>query len=76
MPEGEMICLKAGWLNIEYVKQADKMKAGVYAKVNEYGLVQDVCGAPLFDSPGTAPEGQAFFLLMEAAAKACQKQQL
>jgi hypothetical protein len=26
-----------------------------------------VCGAPHFDHSGTAPEGQAFFLLMEAA---------
>ena len=62
--------VKAGWLNIKYVEPADKMRAGVYVKVDEYGLVQDVCGAPVFDSPGTAPEGQAFFLLMEAAAKA------
>lgn len=33
-----------------------------------YGFVHDVCGAPDFAHPGTAPEGQAFFLLMEAAA--------
>lgn len=62
--------VKAGWLNKSYLKQADKMRLGVYSKVDEFGLVQGVCGAPKFDSPGTAPEGQAFFLLMETAAKA------
>lgn len=61
--------VKAGWLDKGYIGQAEKMRAGVYTKVDKYGLVQDVCGAPVFDSPGTAPEGQAFFLLMEAAAK-------
>jgi hypothetical protein len=35
--------------------------------VDTYGLVQGVCGAPTFDKPGVAPEGQAFFLMMEAA---------
>ena len=38
-------------------------------KVDAHGLVQGVCGAPRFDRPGTAPEGQAFFLLMEAACR-------
>jgi len=28
-----------------------------------------VCGAPNFDRSGTATEGQAFFLLMEAARR-------
>jgi unsaturated rhamnogalacturonyl hydrolase len=65
--------VKAGWLDMAYIRDADKMRAGAYCKVDEYGLVQDVCGAPTFESPGTAPEGQAFFILMEAAAKACQK---
>jgi unsaturated rhamnogalacturonyl hydrolase len=26
-----------------------------------------VCGSPKFDHPGTATEGQVFFILMEAA---------
>lgn len=41
----------------------------VFLKVDEFGLVQDVCGAPNFESAGTAVEGQAFFLLMEAAVQ-------
>jgi hypothetical protein len=41
----------------------------VYRKVDSSGYVQGVFGAPNFDRAGTAPEGQAFFLLMEAAWK-------
>lgn len=59
----------AGWLSSEYLKYADKAREAAHKKVDKYGLVQDVCGAPNFDSPGIAPEGQAFFLLMEAAAR-------
>jgi hypothetical protein len=30
----------------------------VYRKVDNFGLVQGVCGVPNFDRPGTATEGQ------------------
>jgi rhamnogalacturonyl hydrolase YesR len=60
--------LQGGWLDAAYRGLADGMRAAAHAKVDQYGLVQDVCGAPEFNHPGTAPEGQAFFLLMEAAA--------
>jgi hypothetical protein len=43
------------------------MRAAAHQHVDEFGLVWDVCGAPNFDRPGVATEGQAFFLLMEAA---------
>jgi unsaturated rhamnogalacturonyl hydrolase len=56
-----------GWLDATYLDAADRMRQAAHAKVDDEGLVQDVCGAPAFDHPGTAPEGQAFFLLMEAA---------
>jgi len=56
-----------GWLGTAYLDTADHMRQAAHAKVDGYGLVQDVCGAPHFDRPGTASEGQAFFLLMEAA---------
>ncbi|RPH61723.1 MAG: glycosyl hydrolase [Chloroflexi bacterium] len=56
-----------GWLDKAYLARADAMRESVYQKVDEFGLVQGVCGAPNFDHPGTATEGQAFFLLMEAA---------
>ena len=41
--------------------------AAALAEVDCYGLVRNVCGAPTFDKPGVAPEGQAFHILMEAA---------
>jgi hypothetical protein len=61
--------VKAGWLDIVYAQRADAMRAAVHAKVDKYGLVHGVCGAPNFDRSGTATEGQAFFLLMEAARR-------
>ena len=56
-----------GWLERGYLGAADLMRDAVHAKVDENGLVQGVCGSPDFDHPGVATEGQAFFLLMEAA---------
>jgi unsaturated rhamnogalacturonyl hydrolase len=61
--------VKGGWLDKSYLKYAMKMRRAAYSKVDAFGLVQGVCGAPNFDHPGTATEGQAFFLLMEAAYK-------
>jgi unsaturated rhamnogalacturonyl hydrolase len=59
--------VKAGWLSPAYLEHADRMREAVYPKVDAFGLVQGVCGAPNFNRSGTATEGQAFFLLMEAA---------
>jgi rhamnogalacturonyl hydrolase YesR len=59
--------LAGGWLPAAYRERADRMRAAVHNKVDEAGYVRGVCGAPGFDHPGTAPEGQAFFMLMEAA---------
>lgn len=61
--------VRRGYLGREYLEQADFMREAVYARVDADGLVQGVCGAPFFDWPGAATEGQAFFLLMEAAYK-------
>lgn len=61
--------VKAGYLNKEYLIFADNAREAVHNKVDEYGFVRDVCGMPNFDSPGIATEGQAFFLLMEAAKR-------
>ncbi|MGF7141354.1 glycoside hydrolase family 88 protein [Roseimarinus sediminis] len=59
--------LKSKWLSEDYLDAALQMRKAAHAKVDEWGYVQDVCGAPWFDTPGRATEGQAFFLLMEAA---------
>ncbi len=61
-----------GWLDAQYLQPAETMRRGAHGKVDPYGLVQGVCGAPHFDHPGTAVEGQAFFLLMEAAYRDLQ----
>jgi len=60
--------VRAGWLPNEYLAPADRMRVAARAKVDANGFVQDVCGAPDFKHAGVSPEGQAFFLMMEAAA--------
>lgn len=59
--------VEGGWLDRSYVKPANRMREAARGKVDRYGLVQGVCGVPDFDRSYVAPEGQAFFLLMEAA---------
>ncbi len=61
--------IKGGWFDRSYKARADAMRAAAHAKVDGLGLVQGVCGSPTFEAPGTATEGQAFFILMEAAAR-------
>ena len=62
--------VNAGWLVPGWLRLADKCRKTAEKKMDEYGLIQGVCGAPHFISPGVAPEGQAFYLMMEAAAMA------
>jgi rhamnogalacturonyl hydrolase YesR len=57
------------WLEKRYLETALKMRKAVHKKVDAHGFVQGVCGAPFFNKPGRATEGQAFFILMEAAIK-------
>jgi rhamnogalacturonyl hydrolase YesR len=57
------------WLNPSYLPTADTLYKAVNTKVDSYGLVRGCCGAPSFDKPGVSPEGQAFYLLMDAAKK-------
>ena len=61
--------VKAGWLPKTYLKEAEIMRRAARGKVDDLGYVRDVCGSPTFEAPGTATEGQAFFILMEAAAR-------
>ena len=59
--------VSGGWLDAALLPHAEKARAAALAEVDRYGLVRNVCGAPHFDRPGVAPEGQAFHVLMEAA---------
>ena len=59
--------MKAGWLDAGCLDAAERVYAAARQEVDDYGLVRNVCGMPSFDHPGVAPEGQAFYILMEAA---------
>jgi unsaturated rhamnogalacturonyl hydrolase len=61
--------LIAGWLPGTYEEPARSLRQAVCGKVDRFGLVRDVCGAPHFDRPGVAAEGQAFHLMLDAAAQ-------
>ncbi|HVO38475.1 MAG TPA: glycoside hydrolase family 88 protein [Spirochaetia bacterium] len=61
--------MAGGWLESSCRKPAEAMRNAARSKVDRWGLVQGVCASPHFDRPGTAAEGQAFFLLMETAAR-------
>lgn len=61
--------VKAGWLAETLLPFAKKARSAALREVDAFGLVRNVCGAPHFDKPGVAPEGQAFHILMEAARK-------
>jgi len=65
--------VRAGWLGHEYLSHANQMRSAAYRMMDGSGYVRGVCGAPAFESSGTAPEGQAFFMLMEAAWQELQK---
>jgi unsaturated rhamnogalacturonyl hydrolase len=59
--------VKNQWLDKRYLEYANKMRNAAILKVDSFGFVQGVCGAPYFGSPGRAVEGQAFYILMETA---------
>jgi len=64
--------IRSKWLDKSYLETAEKLYAAALSKIDDFGLVQDCCGAPFFDKAGVSPEGQAFFLLMDAARKTCR----
>ena len=70
----QMLCysifrgVAAGYLDTSYLKPTEIMRKAANDKVDKLGYVHDVCGVPSFDHPYFAPEGQAFYLLMETAA--------
>ncbi len=59
----------AGFLERGLLARAEGLRRAVLPRVDASGYVRDVCGSPFFDRPGTAAEGQAFFLMMEAARR-------
>jgi hypothetical protein len=59
--------ISGGWLPDKYRGLADRMRNAARAKMDSYGYVQGVCGAPNFERQGTSTEAQAFAIMMEAA---------
>jgi len=56
-----------GWLEHSFLDAAERIRTAAHACVDAYGLVRHVCGMPTFDHSFVAPEGQAFFILMESS---------
>lgn len=56
------------WMEPKWREKADGLRLAAESKVDDFGFVRGVCGAPSFDKPGIAPEGNAFYILMESAA--------
>jgi len=59
----------AGFLEQNYIEKAELMRKAANDRVDELGYIHDVCGCPHFDRSYFSPEAQAFYLLMETAAK-------
>ncbi len=62
------VLLREQCIPAEYRAHADRMRDAARAKMDSYGYVQSVCGAPNFDHQGTSTEAQAFAIMMEAAS--------
>lgn len=60
--------VKAGYIDSGYMNKAELMRKAANDHVDYLGYVNNVCGVPSFDRSYFAPEGQAFYLLMETAA--------
>jgi unsaturated rhamnogalacturonyl hydrolase len=59
----------AGFLDSGYIEKAELMRKAANDRVDDLGYIHDVCGCPNFDRSYFSPEAQAFYLLMEAAAR-------
>ena len=58
---------RQGWLDEDLLETADDLRIYVESKMDAYGFIHDVCGAPTFTKSGIAPEQQAIFMMMENA---------
>lgn len=62
--------ISSGWLKAaEWLETAEELRKVCEDNLDEYGIIRNVCGTPDFNQLGTAPEAQAFYIMMEAAAK-------
>lgn len=60
----------SGWLSAgEWLETAEHLRKISEENLDDYGIIRKVCGTPDFNAPGTAPEAQAFYIMMEVMAK-------
>jgi unsaturated rhamnogalacturonyl hydrolase len=59
----------AGYVDSNLIEKAELMRKASNDRVDEYGYIHDVCGCPHFDRSYFSPEAQAFYILMESAAR-------
>lgn len=60
-------------LDDRYLKRADLARRAVTARVDAEGIVRGCSGSPTFEREGTSVEGQAHFIMMEAAAQRLER---
>ena len=56
-----------GFLDSKYAEIGEKIRYAVRKRVDMWGMVTGCAGSPHFVAPGISVEGQAHFLMMEAA---------
>ncbi|RZU74503.1 hypothetical protein EV384_2973 [Micromonospora kangleipakensis] len=61
------VLIADGWLAPSWLDVGADLLAAADRRVDRYGRVTGVSGAPEFAGPGTSPEAQAFHLLAHAA---------
>ena len=52
-----------GWLPGTLLAPADAAFLGAQSRIDEMGLLREVCGCPSFDHQGTSAEAQAAYLM-------------
>jgi len=58
-----------GWLNREYLPNAELVYKGIHGNIDEFGIIRGVCGSPHFDKQGTSAEAQAAWIMMDCWRK-------
>lgn len=56
--------IAGGWLEEEYAEYAERVRIVMEDYVDEFGLIQEVCGCPDFLESGTSAESMAAYLMM------------
>lgn len=56
-------------LDDRYLAHADRARRAVTGRIDPNGILQGCSGSPTFEREGTSVEGQAHFIMMEAAAQ-------